>query len=311
MPVKKIYPPVRSIISVIIPSLDGHRGGSVERLVRQLKEQTLRDFDILLVIGERPNGHARNVGVREAKGDIFVFIDDDAILGDTYTIANLIAPFQIDKKIGMTGASTCIPSDSNRFQKFLARQVSSAIYPVVTEITDTLDGATHLCCAFPRRVWEELGGENDLLISGTDVDMRHRVRLAGYRAVLAPNCWAYHPLPPSLMKYLRTVFGYGAGTPVFLKECPELGRFRSQFRAVLNLIVAVMLIIPGSFLEVNLTERRVDMRFNPILALSKPVNWLGYLRGIRRYIRSGAYEAAKQSLANGGSGWGDVCSQGS
>ena len=47
-------------LSVIIPSRDGIAGGNVERLVTALREQErIDEAEILLVVGERPNGHAR------------------------------------------------------------------------------------------------------------------------------------------------------------------------------------------------------------------------------------------------------------
>ena len=57
-------------VSIVIPSLDGVRGGNVDRLVGQLKEQTFDSIEIILSIGESPNGHARNVGVVLARGRV-------------------------------------------------------------------------------------------------------------------------------------------------------------------------------------------------------------------------------------------------
>jgi glycosyltransferase involved in cell wall biosynthesis len=78
------------VISVIIPTVD--RPGAAARLARALMRQTRRDFEIVVVdqserpdpdlpdairIRERGLPNARNVGVRHARGDVLLFIDDD------------------------------------------------------------------------------------------------------------------------------------------------------------------------------------------------------------------------------------------
>jgi len=80
------------LVSVIIPSLDGHRSGNVEKLLTDLEQQTVQDFEILMPIGIKPNGKARNEGVRKAKGRYLVCIDDDVRLGHERVIENLLAP---------------------------------------------------------------------------------------------------------------------------------------------------------------------------------------------------------------------------
>jgi predicted HicB family RNase H-like nuclease len=67
-----------------------------------------------------------------------------------------------------------------------------------------------------------VGGESDTLVRGTDPDLRFRVRSAGYRVVMVPHTWGYHPQPKTLKELLRMWFKQGAGAAqVFLTE-PEM-----------------------------------------------------------------------------------------
>ena len=214
-------------VSVIIPSWDGNRGGNVLKLIQQLKAQNLTSIEIILSVAESPNGYARNLGADVAKGNFLVFIDDDVCLGHKRVLEHLIAPFNTSQGIGLTGVSQLIPPDANRFQRWCANQIPRAISSVVEEITDS-DMVTTMCLAIPRDLFYHVGKMNDRLLAGVDPDLRHRVRKAGYRVVVVPQTWAYHPAPESLRSLFRYAFrkgGYTAWQYRFSRDlmydCPD------------------------------------------------------------------------------------------
>jgi glycosyltransferase involved in cell wall biosynthesis len=195
-------------ISVVIPSFDGKRGGNVDLLLGDLRGQTFKSIEVILSIGESPNGHARNVGCEIARGKYLVFIDDDVTLGDEHVLQNIIEPLDNREDIGMTGPSQQIPLDAKWFQRWSSKQVPRSLSTIVDEITDS-DMVSHMCLAIPRDLFERIGREGDWLLAGTDPDLRYRVRQAGYRIVVVPRTWAYHPAPESMKSLLE--FGYKKG----------------------------------------------------------------------------------------------------
>ncbi|MFN3466193.1 MAG: glycosyltransferase [Candidatus Brocadiales bacterium] len=207
-------------VSVIIPTLDGSCKGNVGRLLEDIKKQTLKDLEVVLIKGVRPNGRARNEGVKKAKGDYLVLIDDDTILGHERVIENLVAPLERDKGIGMTGASPMYPKDLPWLPRAFAR-IKGRDFPVVKEIVDT-DYAQHACCALRKEVYKEVGWESDDLITGTDDDLRQRLHRAGYRVVIVPETWVYRLIEADFSAIIRKFFKMGLGSAYACKVHPEI-----------------------------------------------------------------------------------------
>jgi GT2 family glycosyltransferase len=222
-------------ISVIIPSLDGTRGGNVARLKEQLTRQTLSPHEVMVVVGVSPNGRARNAGAAQATGEVLVFIDDDVTLGDDRVLASLVKPFLEREDIGMTGPAQLIPEDSAWWQRAAARQIPRSLFPVQGELVDS-DMVSHMCLAMPTVIFRELGGEHPGIIAGADPDLRHRVRQAGKRVCVVPDCWAYHPMPETVGGLLSQAFAKGRNSARVRRTHPELvleldAGHRAQFSA--------------------------------------------------------------------------------
>ena len=190
------------------------------KLLASIEGQSFRDFDVRIVKGVTPQGKAINQGARDSRGDILVILDDDTCLADDAVFARLVDALDSDNEIGMAGASIVVPPDASAFQKRAAAQFPRLNMPVVDHISDS-DLACHGCCAIPRRVFEQVGGEREDLLRGLDPDLRVRLRAAGYRVVLVPQALIHHPLPDGWRPLLRTFFRNGFGSAYARKFQPD------------------------------------------------------------------------------------------
>jgi glycosyltransferase involved in cell wall biosynthesis len=206
---------------VIVPTLDGQRGGNLSQLRADIARQTLTDLEVIVVEGVRPNGRARNVGAARARGRYLVFVDDDVRLGHPGVLANLVGALERDPGLGLVGPSQLVPPEATRFQRAVARQLPRSSFPVVADPVET-DMVTHMCLAIPADLWRRLGGEHDDLVRGTDPDLRDRVREDRRRVVVVPDTWAYHPPPASLGALLRSAWRGGRGAAWVRRHHPDL-----------------------------------------------------------------------------------------
>ena len=289
MPVLTLQSHPAPRLSVIIPSRDGFGDGNVERLVAALRTQErIGEAEILLVVGERPNGHARNVGVARSRAPFLVFMDDDARLRGRRVLVELLTPLEAAPAdgggaIGMTGSATALPPDANRFQRLQAARLPRTVFPEVDRLTDT-DMAHHLCCALPRSVWEAIGGESDTLETGTDVDLRFRLRRLGLRIVVVPRTVAEHAPPATWRAFWRKHSWYGSGKVQLDRLHPPPGRdvIGIGLGALPWYLLRAFLTFPLRLFRV---ERAAPWGWNPLLATADLARKCGYARAAWRDAR--------------------------
>ena len=277
-------------IAVIIPSLGGH----VDALLESVRRQSWQPAEIEVVVGVRPNGHARNQGVVRTLAPVLLFVDDDAILGDEQVIANLVAPLLADATIGVTGASKLLPLDAPPFQRRVAREVARIEHAVVSEMLETnpdpprfYSEITTTCCAMRRAVFEQAGGFDNRLVRGVDTEFFVRVRRAvepetgrPYRFVLVPHTWAYHPAPATLGALVRKQFWYGVGHAQEVRRDATRGMaLRTPLHALAFFVFRTAIVPLNVFVPFSYAAPSWRPGFKPLKALASYASALGYLWG--------------------------------
>ncbi len=278
----------RPRISVITPTLNGN----ADLLRRALDAQTWPPDETQVVRGIRPVGRARQMAVQAARGDILLFLDDDAAPAQADLVEQLVQPLLHDPTIGVTGVVRVLPPGASWFQRRVAAEIPRTVNAVphsVQESNPPLDGYGHslittTCCAMRRSVYEEAGGFCPDLITGEDTDLFYRIRRLGYRFVLIPNRWVEHPAPDSLPALLRKYYHYGIGHGQEARRRPEqrLGvplptpLHRAAFR-----LAASLWVLPNIFILYSPGFPYWRIGFRPLKALSTCAAAWGYARAWR------------------------------
>ena len=274
-------------VSIVIPSWTG----DVERLCRSIETQTFRDYELVVVEGVSPASSARNQGVSRSRGDLLVFVDDDAYLGHERVLETMVNILESDETIGVVGPAKLLPQDASRFQRMVAAQVPRWIYPVRDEDTESnppLDrhgftGITTTCCILRRRVLDQVGGFDEKFDPGEDPELFYRIRRAGYRFVVPARCWVNHDPPKNLGGLLRKSYRYGVGHARQARGNPErrmdvvpLGRWYGK----VFLAISPALFVPSMFISyVFEPEPGWRWGFRPVNALSTMATFYGYAYG--------------------------------
>ncbi len=217
--VTKVITVEKPRVSVIIPTLKTE--DELSPLLGDIHEQTEKSLEAILVYRVAPSGRARNRGAELASGEYLVFLDDDIGLGSETVIETLVKTLADNPDIGLAGTAVLLPPEATRFQRRAGQEVLRMICQVADEVTDS-DMATTQCWAQRRLNFLEVGPFSEIIERGVDPEYRHRMRNHGYRVVLAPGVWHYHPPPKNLKAFYRMYFRNGLSSARAQRWHPEL-----------------------------------------------------------------------------------------
>lgn len=159
--------------------------------------------------------HARNVGMREASGEIVAYIDDDT-RPDPHWLAYLAATFQSTSHAAVGGPNLAPPEDGT-----IAECVANAPgNPTHILFTDT--EAEHIpgCnMAIRKSCLEAIGGfDPQFRVAGDDVDVCWRLQERGWTIGFNPAAVVWHHRRNSVRTYWKQQTGYGKSEALLEKK---------------------------------------------------------------------------------------------
>ncbi len=221
-------PDGRSAISVIVP-FRGNRAAA-DRLRAALRRIDLCDGDEAIVadnsddgaaahiagdgvrvvraVGERSAYHARNEGARATTADWILFLDADCRPEPGLLGAYFAEPAQAD--CGALAGQILGETDQSSLAARYAR--SRRLFDHADGLIRADGGGAAAGNLLVRRAaFDEVGGFEEGIRSGGDLDFCHRLRAAGWRLEFRPRAVVHHRHRATLPSLLGAVARYGAG----------------------------------------------------------------------------------------------------
>ena len=221
-------------ISIIIPTYNAQEYSPT--LLPSLYAQTLKNFELIIIDSssqdatckiakkytnnvitipqnEFDHGGTRAKAAQIAKGEILVYLTQDVLLFDEFTLENLTKVFD-DEKIGAAYGRQLSYEDTNLFGKHL-REFN---YPDKTIVRSKEDIKTYgiktaqlsnSFAAYRKDVLLEIGNFKNDLILGEDVYAGAKMILAGYKLVYAADAKVYHSHSYTVLQEFKRYFDIG------------------------------------------------------------------------------------------------------
>ena len=143
---------------------------------------------------------ARNLGIKNAKGEIVCFIDDDCI-ADTHWIEHLVAGYASEKVGGVGGMIL-----GNSLKTLSEKYIESSGYLKHENHGYYLATAN---ASYRKEILEKVGGFDLFFLNAEDVDISLRVLNEGHALIYSSNAICYHYHPSSIKSLLRKAYSRG------------------------------------------------------------------------------------------------------
>jgi rhamnosyltransferase len=219
--------------SIIIPTLNAE--DHIHELLASLKRQTVSSEIIAIDSSSSDNtvkiadscgaktltikreafdhGGTRTLAGKGAQGDILIYLTQDAMPYNNYSIENLIKPFE-DKQIGAAYGRQLPSPDTSLFgahNRLFNYPASSCVksygdrekYKIRTPFLSNAFGA------YRKSALEEIGGFKENLISTEDTYAGAKLLSAGYEIAYVSDAMVYHSHSYTVFEEFRRYFDIG------------------------------------------------------------------------------------------------------
>ena len=221
-------------ISIIILTYNAEK--FLPKLLKKLKNQSIKEYELIIMDSsstdktvaiaktytvniivipqnEFDHGGTRAKAAEIAKGNILVYLTQDALPYDNYAIENIIKVFE-DKTVGAAYGRQISYKDTNLFGKHL-REFN---YPDITILKSKEDivkygiktaQLSNSFSAYRKSVLMETGNFKNNLILGEDVYTGAKMILAGHKLVYIAEAKVYHSHNYTIREEFKRYFDIG------------------------------------------------------------------------------------------------------
>lgn len=231
---KVAYP--RERLEVVVVS-DGSTDGTNE-MIKNIKKEL--NYKFKFIKGKRRGiSHAKNVAIKNSKGEIIISTDDDCLFEKGW-LKKLIKPFSDPTTGSVGGPDRAIPKERTLaksidfvFSSFFG---SGGIHGRFLKVKLGKFYPVGCNMAFRRELVDKIGFFDETLAPGEDTDFNHRIEKAGFELVCVPRAFVWHRPRNSVKRFIPYVFKRGAARV-------EIIRRHRQYAEAIYFLPAVMVLV--------------------------------------------------------------------
>ena len=198
--------------SIVVPLAPGRNAEVLESLKRADYDE--KDYEVIIEEGTDASVN-RNNGVDKAKGEIILFLDDDAYV-DRNLLKNGEDFFNTYKDVDIVGGPQLTPKNDKWFARisgyaiasFFGSQQMSKRYKKSKLNFDGWNSISSAVSFVKKEVFEKVRFKPGLF-PGEDPEFYYNAKKNGFKIAYSPNIIVYHKRRDSLKGFLKQFYLYG------------------------------------------------------------------------------------------------------
>ncbi len=212
-------------VSVVIPAYNSEK--TIKECIKAVLKQQIKDKEVIVVddgseddtaeivkkfdevkyLYQKQSGpaKARNLGIKNAKGEIIAFIDSDCTAEKNW-LKEMLLSFNDEKVIGVQG--TYKSKQKELIAKFVQLEIEER-YEYLKK-SRQLDWIGSYSAAYRKKALNEVNcfDESFPKASGEDPELSFKLQEQGHALVFNPEAIVWHRHPSTLIDYLKTKFSH-------------------------------------------------------------------------------------------------------
>lgn len=165
---------------------------------------------------QRGAAAARNLGAKQAQGEILLFTDADCIPESNWVEA-MIAPFADQEVVGVCGVVHT--RQTGLIPRFIQLEYDYRYRSIAKH--RRIDFVNTGTAGYRKHVFMEGGGFREDLLGAEDTELSFRLASQGHKMVFAPEAIVYHSHPESIWEYARRKAHYGYWRMIVYQRYPR------------------------------------------------------------------------------------------
>lgn len=312
------------MVTVLVPTRPGQDEIQALSASRSLDYPPER-LEVLVARGQQPAAQ-RNAALREARGDLIYFLDDDAVPSPG-NLRRAVAHFR-DSAVKVLGGPNLCPADAPFLEQvfavtlgsWLAFGPSRARYEAVGQLRETSEKELILCNLLARRQdILELGGFDESLYPNEENALMDHLQQRGGKLLYDPQLIVHRRPRSTLRAFARMLLTYGRGRAEQFRLHPTFGsalNFAPPLFCLYVLAIAILyaahshlgplvsapLLFYAAALLVQTTINAARLGFlksvcsTPLVVLTHILYGAGFWRGLFTRLRSSAIKPSAQVI---------------
>jgi len=204
--------------------VDNGSTDGTQHLIEQYQE-TIPNLTLVRAPEKRNISHARNVGVANARGEIFLFCDGDDIVAPGWIRAMARALGRYEFVVGRVEVGMLNTDVTEKYG-------SNGMNPPDT-LLNFLPYAIGCTLGVSRRAFESVGGFSTMCKRCMDVELSWRLQLAGYALHEVPEAEVHYRYRNTAWSIWKSAFNFSQAHTALYKRYSVYGAKRSAIRQVL------------------------------------------------------------------------------
>lgn len=221
--------------------VDGMSNDNTQNIVKQ--------YPVKLILNEKQNvAVARNLGVKEAKGDFIAFTDGDCKVDKSWLKMLVKGFMDASNDVACVGGPNLVFDTDPTFarvvgyaQETLMGSGGSAQSHRYTK-KQYVQSIANCNALYKKSAIEEVGYFDEYFVMGQDGDLNHRMQKKGYRFWYVPDAKVWHHRRATLKSFAIRMFKYGAWMAELFRKHRGLVRWYALLPplAILFTIIALV-----------------------------------------------------------------------